>query len=82
VIAALRPLIALAGFLAGAAAASVDLWLYKLPAPRGVCWLLALEAFLLAAFALAWQFIGWPIARRELFAHRPWSWRLLGGSGL
>jgi Protein of unknown function (DUF1275) len=53
VIAALRSLIAFAGFLAGAAAAaaSVDLWLYKLPAPRGVCWLLALEACLLAAFA-------------------------------
>jgi uncharacterized membrane protein YoaK (UPF0700 family) len=70
VIAALRPLIAFAGFLAGAAAAaaSVDLWLHKLPAQRGVCWLLALEACLLAAFALAWPFVGWPIAGAGLYS--------------
>jgi uncharacterized membrane protein YoaK (UPF0700 family) len=56
VIAASRPFIAFAGFLAGAAAAaaSVDLWLNKLPAPRAVCWLLVIEACLLAAIALAW----------------------------
>jgi uncharacterized membrane protein YoaK (UPF0700 family) len=55
VIAASRPFIAFAGFLAGAAAAaaSVDLWLNKLPAPRAVCWLLVIEACLLAAIALA-----------------------------
>ena len=34
---------------------------------RAVCWLLALEACLLAAFALAWQFIDWPIAGVELY---------------
>jgi len=69
-IAASRPLIAFAGFLVGAAAAaaSVDLWFYKLPARRGVCWLLALEACLLAAFALAWQFTGWPITGVELYS--------------
>jgi uncharacterized membrane protein YoaK (UPF0700 family) len=68
-IAASRPFLAFAGFLAGAAAAaaSVDLWLDKLPAPRAVCWLLALEACLLAAFALAWQFIDWPIAGVGLY---------------
>jgi uncharacterized membrane protein YoaK (UPF0700 family) len=70
VIAALRPLIAFGGFLAGAAAAaaSVDLWLYKLPAQRGVCWLLAFEVCLLAAFALAWQFSGWPISGVGLYS--------------
>jgi uncharacterized membrane protein YoaK (UPF0700 family) len=69
VIAASRPLAAFAGFLAGAAAAaaSVDLWLKKLPAPRAVCWLLALEACLLAAFALESQFIDWPIAGGGLY---------------
>jgi uncharacterized membrane protein YoaK (UPF0700 family) len=69
VIAASRPFIAFAGFLAGAAAAaaSVDLWLHKLPTPRAVYWLFALEACLLAAFALAWQFIGWPIAGVGLY---------------
>jgi uncharacterized membrane protein YoaK (UPF0700 family) len=68
-IAASRPFIAFAGFLAGAAAASasVDLWLGKLPVPRAVCWLLALEACLLAAFALAWQFIDQPIAGVGLY---------------
>jgi uncharacterized membrane protein YoaK (UPF0700 family) len=69
VIAASRPFIAFAGFLAGAAAAaaSVDLWLHKLPTPRAVCWLLVLEACLLAAFALAWQFIDLPIAGVGLY---------------
>jgi uncharacterized membrane protein YoaK (UPF0700 family) len=69
VIAASRPFIAFAGFLAGAAAASasVDLWLDKLPVPRAVCWLLALEACLLAAFALAWQLIGRPITGAGLY---------------
>ncbi len=70
VIAASRPFAAFAGFLTGAAvaAASVDLWLDELPAPRAVCWLLALEACLLAAFALAWQFIDGPIAGGWLYA--------------
>jgi len=69
VIAASRPFIAFAGFLAGAAAASasVDLWLDKLPVPRAVCWLLALEACVLVAFGLAWQFI----ARRP---SQTWGW--------
>jgi len=69
VIAASRPFIAFAGFLAGAAAAaaSVDLWLDKLPVPRAVCWLLALEACLLAAFALSWHFIGRPMAGAGLY---------------
>src|ERR1700732_441569 len=68
VIAASRPFIAFVGFLTGAAAASasVDLWLDKLPAPRAVCWLLALEACFLAAFALAWQLIDWPLDGGEL----------------
>jgi uncharacterized membrane protein YoaK (UPF0700 family) len=67
VIAASRPFVAFAGFLTGAAAASVDLWLHKLPVPRAVCWLLALEACLLATFALAWQFIDQPIAGVGLY---------------
>jgi uncharacterized membrane protein YoaK (UPF0700 family) len=69
VIAASRPFVAFAGFLAGATAAavSVELWLRELPAPRAVCWLLALEACLLGAFALAWQFIDEPIAGVELY---------------
>jgi len=69
VIAASRPFIAFAGFLAGAAAASasVDLWLDKLPVPRAVCWLLALEACLLAAFGLAWQLVGRPNAGVGLY---------------
>jgi uncharacterized membrane protein YoaK (UPF0700 family) len=69
VIAASRPFVAFVGFLTGAAAAaaSVDLWLHKLPVPRAVCWLLALEACLLATFALAWQFIDQPIAGVGLY---------------
>lgn len=69
-IAASRPFVAFAGFLAGAAAASasVNLWLDKLPAPRAVCWLLALEACLLAAFAVAWQSIERPIAGVGLYS--------------
>ena len=57
-----RPFIAFAGFLAGAAvaSASVELWLHKLSISRAVCRLLALEACLLAAFALAWWFIDRP----------------------
>jgi uncharacterized membrane protein YoaK (UPF0700 family) len=68
-IAASRPFVAFAGFLAGAAvaSASVDLWLHKLPVPRAVFWLLALEACLLATFALAWQFIDQPIAGVGLY---------------
>jgi len=63
-IAASRPVAAFAGFLAGAAAAtaSLDLRLDKLPAPRAIFWLLALEACLLAGFSLAWPFIDRPIA--------------------
>jgi len=69
-IAASRPFIAFAGFLAGAAAASacVDLWLDKRPVPRAVCWLLALEACLLAVFALARQFTGWPAGGGALYS--------------
>ena len=68
-IAASRPFIAFVGFLGGAAAASAsaDLWLDMLPAPRAVCWLVALEACFLAAFALAWQFIDQPIAGVGLY---------------
>jgi uncharacterized membrane protein YoaK (UPF0700 family) len=62
-IAATRPLVAFVGFVAGtaAASASVDLWLSKLPKARAVSRLLAIEATLLGAFALASQFIDWPI---------------------
>ena len=69
-IAASHPFVAFAAFIAGAAAASasVVLWFDKLPAPRTVSWLLALEACLLAAFALAWQFIDHPIAGAGLYA--------------
>ena len=64
-----RPFIAFAGFLAGAAvaSASVELWLYRLSISRAVWRLLALEACLLAAFALAWWFIDWPIAGVGLY---------------
>jgi uncharacterized membrane protein YoaK (UPF0700 family) len=66
--AASRPAAAFAGFLAGAAAAaSADLWLDRLPSPRAVFWLLALEACLLAAFALAWRLITWPAAGAGLY---------------
>jgi hypothetical protein len=47
----------------------VDLWLRKLPTPRAVCWPLVLEDCLLAAFALAWQFIDLPIAPSEPLFH-------------
>jgi hypothetical protein len=80
VIAASRPFIAFVGFLTGAAAASVsvDLWLDKLPAPRAVCWLLALEACFLAAFALAWAVPRLADRRRRsLWPHR----RRLFGNG-
>jgi len=62
-IAASRPLAAFAGFVAGAAAASgsVHLWLAKVPTSRAVSRLLAVEATLLAAFALACQFVTWPV---------------------
>ena len=68
-IAASRPFVAFAGFLAGAAAASagLDLWLDKLPTLSAVFRLLVLEACLLAAFALTWQFIGQPIAGGVLY---------------
>ncbi len=64
-----HPFIAFAGFLTGAAVAtaSVELWLHKLSISRAVCRLLALESCLLAAFALAWQFIDWPIAGVGLY---------------
>ena len=57
-VAASRPLVAFAGFLtaASAAAAGVDLWLDGCPVSRAVRWLLAVEACLLAMFAVAWQF--------------------------
>lgn len=67
VIAASRPLAAFAGFLLGAAAASVELWLDKLPPLRAVCRLLALEACLLAVFALAWRFVDRPISGAWLY---------------
>jgi uncharacterized membrane protein YoaK (UPF0700 family) len=56
-VAASRPFAAFVAFLAGAAAAAaiVRLRLDKLPVPRAVCGLLALEACLLAVFALADQ---------------------------
>ena len=64
-----RPFIAFVGFLTGAAvaSASVELWLCKLSKPRAVGRLLALEACLLAAFALAWRFIDWPVAGAALY---------------
>jgi uncharacterized membrane protein YoaK (UPF0700 family) len=69
-IGASRPVAAFVGFLAGAAAAtaSLDLWLDKLPAPRAIFWLLALEACLLATFALAWRFIDRPIVGAWLYS--------------
>ena len=64
-----RPFIAFAGFVAGAAvaSASVELWLHKFSISRAVCRLLALEACLLAAFALAWWFIDRPITGVGLY---------------
>ena len=68
-IAASRPLIAFAGFLIGAAvaAAGVDLWFEGCPVSRAIRSLLALEACLLAAFAVAWQFADRPIAGVGLY---------------
>ncbi len=67
-----RPFVALAGFLLGAAlaAASVDLWLGKLPPPRAIWRLLAAETCLLAVFALAFQFMGQP-------SFGPWLYGLI-----
>ena len=64
-----RPLVAFAGFLAGAAvaSASVELWLHKLSISRAVWRLLAVEACLLAAFALASWLIDGPIAGVALY---------------
>ena len=64
-----RPFVAFAGFLAGAAvaSASVELWLHKFSISRAVWRLLALEACLLAAFALAWRLIDRPIADVGLY---------------
>jgi uncharacterized membrane protein YoaK (UPF0700 family) len=68
-IAASRPLIAFVGFLIGAAAAAagVDHWFGDCPVSRAVRWLLALEACLLAAFAVVWQFADRPIAGAGLY---------------
>ena len=68
-LAASHPLVAFAGFLAGAVAAtaSVGVWLDRIPAPLAVFWLLALEAFFLGAFALGWRLIGWPFAGAGLY---------------
>jgi uncharacterized membrane protein YoaK (UPF0700 family) len=68
-IAASRPFIAFAGFLIGAAAAAagIDLWLDGWPVSRAVRWLLALEACLLAVFAVVWQFADRPIAGAGLY---------------
>ena len=68
-VAASRPFVAFAGFLtaASAAAAGVDLWLDGCPVSRTVRWLLAVEACLLAMFALAWQFVDPPISGVGLY---------------
>jgi len=68
--AASRPFVAFAGFMAGAAlaSASVELWLRPLPTPRAAWRLLALEACLLAVFALAWRSIDGPIAGVAVYA--------------
>jgi uncharacterized membrane protein YoaK (UPF0700 family) len=68
-IAASRPFIAFAGFLIGAAAAAaaVDLRFDGCPVSRAVRWLLALEACLLAMFAVVWQFTDRPIAGVGLY---------------
>lgn len=68
-LAASRPFVAFAGFLAGAAAATagVNLWLDKLPRPRAVFWLLALEACFLGAFAWVWRSIDGPVAGAVLY---------------
>jgi uncharacterized membrane protein YoaK (UPF0700 family) len=68
-IAASRPFVAFAGFLtaASAAAAGVDLWLNGCPVSRAVRWLLAVEACLLAMFAVAWQFVDPPISGVGLY---------------
>jgi uncharacterized membrane protein YoaK (UPF0700 family) len=68
-VAASRPLVAFAGFLtaASAAAAGVDLWLDGCPVSRAVRWLLAVEACLLAMFAVAWQFSDRPISGVGLY---------------
>jgi uncharacterized membrane protein YoaK (UPF0700 family) len=68
--AASRPFTAFAGFLMGAAvaSASIELWLRPLPT-SGAAWrLLALEACLLAVFALAWRSIDGPITGVALYA--------------
>jgi len=67
--AASRPFIAFAGFLAGAAVASacVELWRHKLPVSRAVWRLLALEACLLAVFALVWWLVDRPNAGVALY---------------
>ena len=68
--AASRPFTAFAGFLAGAAVASAgtELWLRELPTSRAAWRLLALEACLLAVFALAWRSIDGPIEGFALYA--------------
>jgi uncharacterized membrane protein YoaK (UPF0700 family) len=54
-----RPFAAGLGFVLGAglAAALLHLNLAQLPVRRGVTWLLGLEAVLLIAFVIAWQFV-------------------------
>jgi uncharacterized membrane protein YoaK (UPF0700 family) len=68
--AASRPFTAFAAFLAGAALASagIEFWLRALPTARAAWRLLALEACLLAVFALAWRSIDGPIAGLALYA--------------
>ncbi len=67
--AASRPFIAFAGFLAGAcaAAAGVDRWFDGRLAPYAVRWLLAVEACLLAVFAVTWQSAVHPMAGAWLY---------------
>ncbi len=65
-----RPFTAFAGFAIGAAVASAAaaLWLSGLAKSRAVWRLLAFEACLLAAFAVAWRLIGQPIVDAPLYA--------------
>jgi uncharacterized membrane protein YoaK (UPF0700 family) len=65
-----RPFAAFAGFVVGAAlaSASASLWLSAFARSHAVWRLLAFEACLLAAFAVAWRFIDRPIADAALYA--------------
>ncbi|HTO78693.1 MAG TPA: YoaK family protein [Methylocystis sp.] len=68
--AASRPFTAFAAFLVGGAVASagVELWLREHPTSAAAWRLLALEAFFLAVFALAWRSIDGPIEGFALYA--------------